>query len=196
MPRDQYQWLATLSRLAAKDRQPAKPHRIDDDDDQGGLAISKVTALVGVIRDADRGAANDLLAVLIILCQTTRRNVQTLLVIALLCQMRKSRAKLWKPSGGAALPGLSRHFPLCQMISTPTAPCLCRPGRFCVQGPVAQAASGCAAGTASRKASSLWQAASMALIRGHWAMSTLKRRALSTWGIRYTSAIDGVWPKQ
>lgn len=132
MPRDQYQWLATLSRLAAKDRQPAKPHRIDDDDDQGGLAISKVTALVGVIRDADRGAANDLLAVLIILCQSTRRNVQTLLVIALLCQMRKSRAKLWKPSVGAALPGLSRHFPLCQMISTPTA----GRGGFAFRGPL------------------------------------------------------------
>lgn len=116
MHRDDYLWLATLATLAA---QHDKAQRTDED--QGGLAISKVTALVGVIRNVNRGAANDLLAVLIILCQTMRRNVHTLLVIALLCQMRKSRAKLWKPSGGAALPGLSRHFPLCQMISTPTS---------------------------------------------------------------------------
>ena len=119
MPRDPYLWLAALSRLAAKDHQPAKPHR-NDDDDQSGPTVSKVTALVGVIRNANRGAANDLLTVLIILCQTTRRNVQTLLVIALLCQMIKGRAKLWKPSGGAALPGSPRHFPLCQMISPHT----------------------------------------------------------------------------
>src|ERR1700704_2948783 len=57
-------------------------------------------------------------------------------------------------------------------------------------------ASGCSAGAATRKASSWLQAASTALIRGQQETSTLKRRALSAWGTRYTSASVGACPTQ